>query len=498
MRVAIDTSPLIQTRAGTARHVRGLLGALRDRPGIDLELLSFGGTGRLSSVARDALWYPIGLARRARAFDVLHCTTFRGPAGARVPTVLDGSRPRDPALPRGLPAVASPLREGRSRARASRRRRDRRGLRVHEGGDGRAGRCSRRAHPRRSERRRPRIRLGRASSGGRLCPGSRNARAAEEPEPGGRGGGSGRRRVARGRRSRLGRRRRSRLGGRDSRRAARCALSRCALRALPVALRGLRSPRARGDGVRNACRHFSRGIDCGGCRWRGDPRRSRGKSVPSPTASSRLRRVATSSSRSGSRALGRSPGSALRTPWSSCGGSWHERGLLRRRRPRAPADGRRDLRAQPAARARAPGERGGNQARRDHAPSRPRSDRGRAVRVDGSRAGAPHGLVVAARAPPPAGRALPHAACPAASPALPVRRDRARPFLRTRPAADELEGPDDLPHRRSSSRPPCGAGAHGVGANEGGPRRALRRPGGEDRRRSERRRPDLRARARRT
>lgn len=88
MRVAIDTSPLIQTRAGTARHVRGLLGALRDRQGIDLELLSFGGTGRLSSVARDALWYPIGLARRARAADVLHCTTFRGPAGARVPTVL--------------------------------------------------------------------------------------------------------------------------------------------------------------------------------------------------------------------------------------------------------------------------------------------------------------------------------------------------------------------------------------------------------------------------
>ncbi|HEU0246029.1 MAG TPA: glycosyltransferase family 1 protein [Gaiellaceae bacterium] len=88
MRVAIDTSPLIQTRAGTARHVRGLVGALRDRPGVDLELLSFGGTGRLSSVVRDAIWYPIGLARRARAADALHCTTFRGPVGARVPTVL--------------------------------------------------------------------------------------------------------------------------------------------------------------------------------------------------------------------------------------------------------------------------------------------------------------------------------------------------------------------------------------------------------------------------
>ena len=88
MRVAVDTSPLVQTRAGTARHVRGLLGALRDRPGLDLELLSFGGPGRASSIARDIAWYPVGLGRRARAVDVLHCTTFRGPVAAPVPTVL--------------------------------------------------------------------------------------------------------------------------------------------------------------------------------------------------------------------------------------------------------------------------------------------------------------------------------------------------------------------------------------------------------------------------
>ena len=88
MRVGVDTSPLIQTRAGTARHVRGLLGALRGRPDLDLELLSFGGPGRASSVVRDALWYPVGLSRRARTLDVLHCTTFRGPRAARVPTVL--------------------------------------------------------------------------------------------------------------------------------------------------------------------------------------------------------------------------------------------------------------------------------------------------------------------------------------------------------------------------------------------------------------------------
>ena len=88
MRVGVDTSPLIQTRAGTARHVRGLLGALRDRPDLELELLSFGGAGRLSSVVRDALWYPVRLPRRARRLDVLHCTTFRGPPRPRVPTVL--------------------------------------------------------------------------------------------------------------------------------------------------------------------------------------------------------------------------------------------------------------------------------------------------------------------------------------------------------------------------------------------------------------------------
>ena len=88
MRVAIDTSPLVQTRAGTARHVRGLVGAFRDRPGLDLELLTFGGPGRASSIVRDALWYPVGLKRRARSFDVLHCTTFRGPRDAGVPTVV--------------------------------------------------------------------------------------------------------------------------------------------------------------------------------------------------------------------------------------------------------------------------------------------------------------------------------------------------------------------------------------------------------------------------
>jgi glycosyltransferase involved in cell wall biosynthesis len=88
MRVGVDVSPLIQTRAGTARHVRGLLAALRGRADLELELLSFGGPGRLSSISRDLGWYPVGLPRKTARLDVLHCTTFRGPPRARVPLVL--------------------------------------------------------------------------------------------------------------------------------------------------------------------------------------------------------------------------------------------------------------------------------------------------------------------------------------------------------------------------------------------------------------------------
>jgi glycosyltransferase involved in cell wall biosynthesis len=88
VRVGIDISPLVQTRAGTARHVRGLVAALRGRRDLELELLSFGGIGKVSSVVRDSAWYPFVLPRRARGLDVLHCTTFRGPRSTSVPTVL--------------------------------------------------------------------------------------------------------------------------------------------------------------------------------------------------------------------------------------------------------------------------------------------------------------------------------------------------------------------------------------------------------------------------
>jgi glycosyltransferase involved in cell wall biosynthesis len=80
VKVAMDVSPLAQTRAGTARHVRGLLRHL------DVEQWRFGGSSRLAALARDALWYP-SLGLRG-GVDVLHCPTFRGPPAARVPLVV--------------------------------------------------------------------------------------------------------------------------------------------------------------------------------------------------------------------------------------------------------------------------------------------------------------------------------------------------------------------------------------------------------------------------
>jgi glycosyltransferase involved in cell wall biosynthesis len=84
MRVGIDVSPLVQTRAGTARYLEGLLAHN------DYERLSFGGPGRMATIARDAYWYPLALTREARkrGLSVLHCPTFRGPVQSAVPVVV--------------------------------------------------------------------------------------------------------------------------------------------------------------------------------------------------------------------------------------------------------------------------------------------------------------------------------------------------------------------------------------------------------------------------
>jgi glycosyltransferase involved in cell wall biosynthesis len=90
VRVGFDVAPLLQTRAGTARWVSGLRRGLEQRDDVEVLPLTWGGSGRLTAVARDALWYPGLLPRaavRARA-DVLHCTIFRAPLRSRVPTIL--------------------------------------------------------------------------------------------------------------------------------------------------------------------------------------------------------------------------------------------------------------------------------------------------------------------------------------------------------------------------------------------------------------------------
>jgi glycosyltransferase involved in cell wall biosynthesis len=97
VRVGIDVSPLVQTRAGTARYLRALLARN------EYEKLSFGGSGRLATVTRDALWYPRALPREARkrGISVLHCPTFRAPFSTSMPlvvTVLDLAVLRHPGM----------------------------------------------------------------------------------------------------------------------------------------------------------------------------------------------------------------------------------------------------------------------------------------------------------------------------------------------------------------------------------------------------------------
>ncbi len=90
MRVAFDVSPLVQTRAGTARYIRGLVSELERMPEVQLEPLRFRGKGKAATVARDTAWYLAGLplAARRKRVDVLHCPSFRAPLRSPVPLVV--------------------------------------------------------------------------------------------------------------------------------------------------------------------------------------------------------------------------------------------------------------------------------------------------------------------------------------------------------------------------------------------------------------------------
>ncbi len=87
IRVAIDVSPLVQTRAGTARYLKGLLRELERRSDVTVTTRAFGRGDRISTLARDGLWYPFVLGRTPDV-DLLHCPTYRGPLRPRAPLVV--------------------------------------------------------------------------------------------------------------------------------------------------------------------------------------------------------------------------------------------------------------------------------------------------------------------------------------------------------------------------------------------------------------------------
>ena len=170
-------------------------------------------------------------------------------------------------------------------------------------------------------------RLPRGRPGGRsrraVRPHGRDARAAQEPAGARRGASPPRWRPrARGRRRRgLGRaaaaRRpadpapRLRLG-----RGARASLPRCGRRRVSVALRGLRDPGDRGDGLRRPGRRLGARVARRGERRRRGARRSRGSRRVRRRDRARARPSASASSRSASSTRRRSPGA--RSARSSC------------------------------------------------------------------------------------------------------------------------------------------------------------------------------------
>jgi glycosyltransferase involved in cell wall biosynthesis len=91
LRVGMDVSPLVLTRAGTARYVRCLSQALEEiGAGIAREY-SFGGPSRPTKIARDTAWYlgALPLLAARDGLDVLHCPTIRAPIRSRVPLVVN-------------------------------------------------------------------------------------------------------------------------------------------------------------------------------------------------------------------------------------------------------------------------------------------------------------------------------------------------------------------------------------------------------------------------
>ena len=188
VRVAIDTTPLVQTRAGTARHVLGLLGELR-------------GTTRPRARRASPRAVPGGSPRSVGTRSGIRCASAASRPGRRAPlhdlpgarlaaraARRDRPRPRAAPASRGVPAWHR--RTGRARAPLGRARggRDRRRLGVHPGRARRPPPRPGGADPGRAERRRPGLHGRRPCGRGRLRARGRHARAAQEPRRHRRGG----------------------------------------------------------------------------------------------------------------------------------------------------------------------------------------------------------------------------------------------------------------------------------------------------------------------
>src|SRR5262245_768043 len=161
----------------------------------------------------------------------------------------------------------------------------------------------------------------------------------------------------------------------------------------------------------------------------------------------------------------------------------------RRRRSRPAPDRRRDVHREPAERAGASRRPGA--PRRGDAPTRSRPGRDRGGRPAGAQPGRTHGHQPADRPAPPAPGARPLQLRHPAGVSRRVGRHRPRSLVRTRPGAHwparSFLLPDDGAPLGATSRPRV----DGLGANEGRPRRALRRRRGKDRRHAECGRPGL-------
>ena len=498
-------------RADPRRH-----GALGPRPArarspsvadVERDAAQLGRGGPVAAVARDVLWYPVLLAASGRERRVgSTCCTARSsaaPLRARVPTIGDACT-TSPCF--GIPRSSRSGRGSRpngARARRSSGRSRRRRLGVHEARGCRAARASIRTGSMSSRTRvEPVFRSdGDAAEGdyvlavGTLEPRKNLARVVEAHR-------AGRRRAAV-----VGAPGWGDAGGRRRTWLARqvpdeelALLYRGArVPRLSLALRGLRHPRARGDGVRHAGRDERRRRDGGGRRRRGGPRRPARRRVDRRRDRGRPTGGATSCARSASSVRGRftweRAADAVEPPLAGARMTEPlvvvDADVLGRRRT-----GDETYVRQPAARARLARAGAGLPDRRGDAAPRARPGRDRAARARGRRSQELRMALGAAAAAPPARRgARAHAVRAAARAAVPGRRHDPRPLVRARAGAD---GPRRTGSSSAgSSRARRGSAARVLTVSERTRRdlaRALRHPGREGRRDAERRRPRLHAR----